>query len=426
MEEFSSQVRRRIVKEELEQLKGKEYISEDVYIKVVQAQEKYYTEVAKKSAYEYAEQNKKVEKPLPQPVDFKEKPKKEKAKLSPQQVRERNITWALNLGVILLLIGGLVLATSTWDSLHAWMKAGLIGFVSIFFFGLAYFSERVLKIEKTAFAFYVLGSLFLPIVMVSVAYFELFGAYFSFTGKGRYLFGAITSLAILPVYFLLSIRLQSRLFVWFSYITTSVLAGFLIAALYLPIDGFYLGIMLFNACLVIGYYYLRKNDQYLLFINEFVGFIQANLILSTLLMLIFYSNEVVHSFTLLVTATLYFAMIFVTNQKGYHFVFTGMLIYAAYQLIEFSVLSEIDGIAYALLGMIFLALPLLVKDDRALRNVFRYTSAVVSACAFFYISLEGILLRFNEPSIVLLIAYLIISLNFVFLSNLVKNDCFII
>ena len=427
LEQFSSQVRQRIVQEELEKMKKEEYISEDTYDQVVQAQDEYYINLAKEKALKSAERNENIAKKdvkLAKPVVSKQELKREKPRLSPQQVRERNITWALNLGVILLLIGGLVLATSTWDTLHSWVKAGLIGMVSLFFFGLAYFSERILKIEKTAFAFYVLGSLFLPIVMISIAYFELFGSYFSITGEGRYLFGAVTSLAILPIYFLLSVKLQARLFVWFSYITMSVFAGFFIAALYLPIDGFYLGIMLFNACLVIGYQYFRKKYRNHLFIKEFVAFIQANLILSTLLMLVFYNHELVHSFNLFLTALLYLAMIFVTNRKEYHFVFSIMLIYAAYQFIEFSVLHEISGIAYALLGMVFLGLPLLVKDDPTLRTVFRYTSAIVSACAFLYISLEGILLRFNEPSIVLLIAYLVISLNFVFLSNLVKKQLF--
>lgn len=427
MNEYSSEVRQRIVREELEQLRKKGYISEDIYKKILTSQNHYYTSVAKEKALELAEQNKEkmpIEKKAMEPVTSHVEPKKEKKKLSPQQIRERNIIWGLNLGVILLLIGGLVLATSKWDTLNDWMKIGFIGFVSVFFFGLAYFSKHVMKIEKTAFAFYVLGSLFLPIIMVSVAYFELLGSYFSFTGDGRYLYGAAGSLVVLPVYVLLSVRLQSRLFVWFSYVTVSVWASFFIAALYLPIDGFYLGIMLFNGCLVFAYQYFCKNNRYHLFVKEFVAFIQANLILSTLLMLVFYNNELVHSFTLILTAILYFAMIFVTNQKNYHFVFSVMLIYGAYQLIESSVLHEGSSIAYALLGMVFLGLPVLVKDHSSLQKAFRYTSAIVSACAFLYISLEGILLRFNEPSIVLCIAYVIISLNFTFLSHMIKQRLF--
>lgn len=427
MDEFSPEVRQRIVKEELEQFRKKEYISEDVYYKTVNAQSQYYNSLAKKKALEVAERNKdriRNEAASVKPIHSLPVTKNKKVVLSAQEVRERNITWSLNLGVILLLIGGLVLATSNWDTLNDWMKAGLVGLVSIFFFGLAYISERILKIEKTAFAFHVLGSLFLPIVILSIAYFELFGSYLSFTGDGRYIYGAIGSLVILPVYLLLSMRLKSRLFVWFSYVTISILFSFIIAALYFPVDGFYFGIMIFNGSLIIGYRYFRENSRYYLFIKEFVAFIQANLILSTLLMLIFYNNELIHSFTLFLTAILYFAMIFVTNQKEYHFVFTVMLIYGAYQLIEFSILTEISGIAYALLGIIFLGLPVFIKDNTSLQKTFRYTSAVISASAFIYISLEGILLRFNEPSVVLFLAYVIVSINFTFLSNLLKHRLF--
>ena len=195
MNEFSAKVRQKIVKEELEQLKKDEYISENVFNEVIDAQHQYYTSVAKEKALELSKRNQssiKVDLKTVKPVTSHQEPKKEKKILSPQEVRERNITWSLNLGVILLLIGGLVLATSTWDTLNNWMKTGLIGLVSVFFFGLAYFSERILKIEKTAFAFHVLGSLFLPIVILSAAYFELLGSYFSFTGEGRYIYGTVS------------------------------------------------------------------------------------------------------------------------------------------------------------------------------------------------------------------------------------------
>lgn len=169
--------------------------------------------------------------------------------------------------------------------------------------------------------------------MLSAGYFGLFGSYFSFTGEGRYLYRATESLIILPVYLVLSVRLASRLFVWFSYITFTVFAGFIIASLDMSVDGFYLGIMAFNVALIAGYHYLRKHNRFQLFTQEFVSFIQANLILSTMLMLVFYNNELIYSLNLILTAILYFSMIFVTNHKEYHFVFSAMLVYGAYQLI---------------------------------------------------------------------------------------------
>ncbi|MEC5423964.1 hypothetical protein QGM71_10725 [Virgibacillus sp. C22-A2] len=411
--------RKRIVKEELKQLEQADYIDKNVLTEVLEAHDQFYIDLAQKT--QVIEERKKIE--MTEPV-APSKPKKAKKALSAQEMRERNITWSLNLGVVLLLIGGLVLATSTWDTLVDWMKTGLVALVSVLFFGLAYFTMRVLDIKKTAFAFNVLGSLFLPIFILSAGYFELFGSYFSLFGEGRYLYGTVGSLLILPLYLFFSVKLGSRLFVWFSYVTLSVFAGFLIASFYLPIDGFYLGIMLFNGLLIIGYTYLKKHGRFPLFTREFVHYLQGNLILSTLLMIIFYNHELMYSFNLILTAVLYFSMIFVTNRREYHFIFTALLVYGSYQLIEFSVLHEVGAVAYALLGFIFLALPKFLKGSHSMEKVFRYTSAVVSACAFLYISFEGIVLTMNEPSVIMLIAYIIISLNFAFLAYRVSQKLF--
>src|SRR5690625_547074 len=94
MGEFSSQVRQRIVKEELANMKKEEYISEDIYDQVVHAQGEYYINLAKEKAVESAERNKNIAKKdvkLAKPVVSKQELKREKPKLSPQQIRERNI-----------------------------------------------------------------------------------------------------------------------------------------------------------------------------------------------------------------------------------------------------------------------------------------------------------------------------------------------
>ncbi|MCF6138847.1 hypothetical protein [Pseudalkalibacillus berkeleyi] len=441
MDYISSEKKNVIIKEGLKDLQREGYISSEEFERVYQAQSKFYIDQTEQKTAELQKKHEELsegrseaelqkdrqamieDRPKGAPI-APPKPKKEKKVLSPQEVRERNITWSLNLGVIMLLIGGLVLATSTWETLDSWMKTGLVALVSILFFGLAYFSSNVLKINKTTFAFYVLGSLFLPIVILSAGYFELFGAYFSVAGEGRYILGAAGSLAILPVYLSLSKRLSSRLFVWFSYITFSLFAGFAIAAMYLPVDGFYLGIMLFNAMLIIGYRFVRNNEKLNWISKEFVSYIQANLILSTLLMLVFYNQELFYSFNLILTAVLYMSMIYVTNRKEYHFVFSAMLVYGAYQLIEHSILDEFGSIFYALLGVLFLVLPNFLSDQFPLKKVFRYTSAFVSGCAFIYISFEGILIKLNEPSFALMVAYIIISMNFIYLSNVTKQRLF--
>lgn len=427
--------RKRIVKEELDRLDEKMYISSIVREQVLKAHEEYYSDLEqsvknmeRKLEKEQNEdtattslENRPIEKDAVANSIKQPKPKKQR---TAAEIRERNMTWALYIGVILLLTGGLVLATSRWATFTDGMKSGLIALVAVLFYGMAFLSERVLKIKRTASAFYILGSLFLPIVIISIGFFELLGSYFSIFGEGRYLFGASGSLVIFPIYALTAIKRDSRLFVWLTYISVTLLAGFILAFAKMPVDRFYFGLMLYNVLLVAFYQWQKSNSRLRLFMYEFTAYIQANLILSTLLLVVFYQNDLAHGFNLLLTALIYFSMIFVTNHKNYHFVFSTMLVYGAYQIINFSALHQIDAVAYALLGFFFLIIPAVAKDDASLRKVFRYTSAVVSFAAFLFITVQGFVVHGSDPSIILMLAYILMTLNFLALSNMATNKLF--
>ncbi|MCF6410088.1 DUF2157 domain-containing protein [Pseudalkalibacillus salsuginis] len=420
--EFSREERRRIFIKEISLLKKEEYITEKEFECLLNAHNDYYAAVIASEQQHHETIVTKDEK-TPPPVE-PAKTTKVKKKLTLEEIRERNITWSLNLGVILLLIGGLFVATSNWETMSDWMKSGSIILVSGLFYGLAFITKRILKIDKTAFAFIVLGSLFLPIFILSIGWFGLFGPYLSVYGQGRYILGLIGSLLLIPIYGLLARGLSSRLFVWFSYITLSICIGFLLASFSLPVDGFYMGIMLYNGLLLVIYHWLKKREVLKLFFNELVYFSQINLVFSTLLMLFFYESNTFYSFNLLLTAILYLSMIYVSRQKEYHFIFSTMIVYGAYQLIENSFLETFSALFYALLGIIFLVVPRFLDEQFPLKKAFHLTSAAVSGFAFLYISYEGILLKMNEPSYLLMLAYLIIAGNFIYLSNVTKVRLF--
>lgn len=346
--------------------------------------------------------------------------KKPVKKLTKEQIRERNISWLLNIGVIFLLIGGLFVATSNWETMSNVMKSSSIALVSLLFYGFAYLSAKVLKIEKTAFAFTVLGSLFLPIYVLSLGWFGLLGPYLSVNGEGGYLLGFLGSSIPALAYVLLAKKLKSRLFVWFTFIASSAAVGFLLASFRLRVDYFYLGIMAYNSILIFLYFRLKNRETFRLFTKEFPIFIQANLVVSTLLMLFFFDNELIYSFNLLITAAIYLSMMYVTGKKEFHFIFSAMLVYGAYQLIEHSFLEAGDAILYALIAFGFAFIPKGLKGNMLLDRAFRYTSAAVSILAFLYISIEGVLLRAGEPSVVLVIAYLIMAGNFLYLAHAEK------
>ncbi len=403
---------RKIFRQELFTLREEGYLSDAIVETVAKAHHQYHLDLLEIEAMPLPTV---TAEPISVPVP--PKPPKEKKALSSEEIRERNITWSLNIGVIFLLIGGLFVATSNWGSMTSIMKSGSIAIVSLLFYGIAGLTKKVLHIEKTAFAFNVLGSLFLPIFILSLGWFGLLGTYFSISGDGRYFLGMLGSLLPAVVYLFFAAKLRSRLFVWFTYVSISAGAAFLLAGINLKIDLFYLGMMVFNALLIFVYHQLKNRESLTLFMKEFVPYIQANLIISTLFMLFFYDSEVIYSFNLLLTAVIYLSMMYVSGRKEYHFIFSMMVVYGAYQLIEHSYLDNFSEVIYALIGFGFVFIPKVLGGKFTLDKAFEYTSAVISGFAFVYISLEGIMLRSGNPSIVLFLAYCVIAANFVYLSN---------
>ena len=444
MEHAPKEERRRIFRNELYNLKELGYVSPEVYKSVSEAHNEYFLDLLAKERQEnematrnkgtnsigFELESKEVqssaniamkEKQIQQP---KPRPAKVKPRKSAEEIRERNISWSLNIGVIMLLIGGLFVATSNWESMTPWMKAGSIALVSALFYGIAYMSYKIIKIDKTAFAFVVLGSLFLPIFTLSLGWFELLGPYLSFYGEGRFILGTISSSVLIPIYAFLAKRLSSRLFVWFTFITTSIAAAYMLSTIGLQTDGFYLGLIIFNTLLIAAYHQLKKKDQMPLFTKELALYSQANLVLSTLLMIFFYEEHVFNGFNLILTAIVYLSMIFVNGHKEYHFVFSAMFIYGAYQILENWRFTEVSVIGYALLGFVFLFIPRFIDDKYALKRSFQITSAVVSGLAFLFITAEGMMIHTENPSFILMAAYLIISVNFIYLANTTENIIF--
>lgn len=402
---------RKIFRKELFTLREEGYLSKAIVETVAKAHHRYHLDLLDMEAQPPAE-----EKKVPLQATTPPKPVKVKKTPTPEEIRERNITWLLNIGVIFLLIGGLFVATSNWESMSSIMKSGSIAIIALLFYGIAFLTRKILKIDKTAFAFSVLGSLFLPIFILSLGWFGLLGRYLSIDGEGRFLLGMLGSYLPIIVYYLFAKNLGSRLFVWFTYVSISLGTAFLLASFHLKIDFFYLGMMVFNAILIFAYHQLKHRESFKLFTTEFIPYVQVNLVLCTLLMIFLYDNKVLYSFNLLLTAIIYLSMMYVSGRKEYHFIFSVMIVYGAYQLIENSFLDYFGEVVYALIGVGFIFVPRLLDKRFSLNKAFQYTSAVISGLSFIYISLEGILLRAGNPSLVLMLAYFIIAANFIYLS----------
>lgn len=122
----------------------------------------------------------------------------------------------LVLGVLFILIAGLIFATTTWKMMNDMLKTGIIGSVTVLFFGSSAIAEKKFQLKHTGSAFYVLGCLFIPIVFLAVSYFKLAGDWFCLTGGGRCLFLSVSFLSFSFVTMIGMIKYSSVRFLWVS------------------------------------------------------------------------------------------------------------------------------------------------------------------------------------------------------------------
>lgn len=338
---------------------------------------------------------------------------KPKIEITPEQRREKNITTLMTAGVILLLLGGLTLATSNWDVFSSLTKTMLVGGIAILFGGLGVLSEKVLQIRKTAFTFFVLFALFIPITVLSAGYFQLFGEWLSFYGEGRYVLGVLSTAVCIPIYFWFGTYFQSKLFSWLTFIASAVGYGYLILSFGLTKEAFYFIYALGNAGFI-ALYHIRKEKNQNIFLKTLPVFIQVNLVLSTVLILIIFENQLYQSFNILLTAFLYLAMRMVNQRKEYELLFIGFITYGLYQLIQSSILIE-----YRLLLIVMVPLVLLLVgkfSDHKLKTYYQLANGSISILAFLYITIQGVLLSVGEGSVWLLLGYFVLAGNFIYLS----------
>ena len=422
MKESITNMEQQIFHKELKRLKKHNYISKKIYEVVDSAYLNFYDDLQKietivpekvqEDTIESVSKENVKEAELSKPLV-----KKTFKKRSPEEVRERNITWLLNIGVFLLLIGGLFVATSQWDTMSGLLRTSSIGAVSLLFFTLSFIAQKFLKISRSAFAFHVLASLFLPIILLSAGWFELFGSYFSVLGEGRFWFGSGGALLLFPVYMYFAKSLQSRFYVWFSYIALSFFASFFLAACQLSRDAFFLGMLLFHMLLIIAYHRVKKQEKYKLFTAELVYYVQIQFIVSSLFMASLFESHIFAGINGMIAAGMYLALIYVSGRKEYHFVFTIFTLYGLFQVIEFSILDAWSPVLLVVAAGSFLFIPKLLPEKHSWDNVFRITAGAVSFLGFFYSLAELVLAGQGQPSIILSLSFVILFGLHVYLAN---------
>ncbi|MFJ7830580.1 hypothetical protein ACIQXU_10175 [Peribacillus sp. NPDC097284] len=364
-----------------------------------------------------------VEKTVPQPQVTQKKKvvRPEKPKKTPEQIRERNISVVLLTGVILLLFGGLILATSSWGDLNAVWKVLFIGMVSVVFTGMAFIASK-LKIEQTAFAFLTLASLFIPITILSASYYQIFGEYLSLEGGGGGLLGFLGGLLCLGIYYRIAAYFKSKIFIFISIFTFAITCYFGFAYLTPTIEWLLLMVSIFNLLLVWNVEYLKNRKVLALFRPYLFRFIQFKIIVESFVAFTLFSSNLVYSITLMVISILFLILAVKFHKKYHELAFNFIFTYGYIHLVFNSVLSDYMVIAYASIPLIFMALSTYMarRNEPGLSKSFMVTSLVEVGIVFLYINA----MAYQEKYAQIFIALMIVTAQLVYVALHTKNRNF--
>src|SRR5699024_1324604 len=143
---------------------------------------------------------------------------------------------------------------------------------------------------------------------------------------------------------LMAVKLKLHLFLWFSYVSMTATASFFLGWLNLPIDWFYFGMIVFNSALIGFYIFADQQKKTYFFLKDFAKYIPVNLVLTSAFLLMFFETQAFNGFNVLLTAVLYLFIVQITQVKHFHYAFTLLFIYGAYQTIEHSILVQLDAL----------------------------------------------------------------------------------
>jgi hypothetical protein len=178
---------------------------------------------------------------------------------------KQRIDLMLKLGAFMVIMAGLIFATSNWEFLDNIFKSfGLLLFASLFL-GLSKFSETKLKIDSTTNMYWYLSMAFTLFAVLSLFYFEVFGSYLSFSGEGKRIVYAI----YLSVLALLAVLSKNK----FNRPKDEIVSYF---AMFFAIDNFLIHFLKFDIRILILsiaiaiLYYFKKESKQLKFVLDFL------------------------------------------------------------------------------------------------------------------------------------------------------------
>lgn len=108
----------------------------------------------------------------------------------------KKVDTLLKLGIAMISISGVMIATTSWDVITDFVKMIIIAIIGLVFLGLSYFSDKKLKIRGTTITYWLLSMIAFSLSIFMIGYYQFSGDWFAIDGEGSDIFVATLFLII--------------------------------------------------------------------------------------------------------------------------------------------------------------------------------------------------------------------------------------
>ena len=319
-----------------------------------------------------------------------------KKELTAEEKETRRMRNILGLGVGLVVIAGIVFATSTWNTLSGSVKTIILVFSAILFFLVSVLAEKKLNLKVSGMMYYMLSNVLLAISILAAGYFEIFGNWFSLNGAGSNLFITVLWAVIGVLSELAYTKYKNKKVLYLMYLSFMSVIYFGVLATGLTCD---FSILIVSVILAIGTLY-KRTDVFCKF---------SKMALPVLVVILFGNiikledNTIISliSFIVLSVTQYYLAMV---ENNGFYKVFAPLstVINATAISLIGETKSEVLLLQIALIALGVYAIGYYKRNDKLISNV----SSVVANLTWLYVVIDALNLGFYYLAVVAAIVML--------------------
>ena len=189
----------------------------------------------------------------------------------------KRIDLLLKIGLGMVIISGILFATSTWKSFPDILKLIILIIMGFGFLGLSNFSENTLKIEKTTKAYYVLGLTFFLLTWIGIGVFASISPWLTYTGEGKNLVYFITFILLAVCLYFVHNKFKNQEYKYFEYISLYLALYHILA--FIKLDLITITLIVTILSLLINYFV--KDQKELLDLNKNLSYLYFPVIITT-------------------------------------------------------------------------------------------------------------------------------------------------